>query len=80
MGEKPVTERRWLSVAEAAAYVGVNRFTMYDAIASGKIPKANFGRKILVDRLTLDKLLGSGGFTKPVRKRTEPPPTSTTPA
>ena len=60
--EAPKVEPRWLSVRDAAKYVGVSRFTIYRAAQDGRIVVTRFGRRLLVDRVKLDELLASGGF------------------
>ena len=67
------SNRRWVSVQEAARHVGVSKFTMYRAIKKGTIPFARFGRRVLVDRPELDKLLASGGLQASTTKSREGP-------
>jgi excisionase family DNA binding protein len=50
-------DRRWLSPRATADYLGCHLQTVYIWIASGEIPSARIGRKLLVDRLRLDKRL-----------------------
>lgn len=45
------------SVDEAAAVLGIGRGSAYEAIAQGKIPHLRFGRKIVVPRAALERLL-----------------------
>jgi excisionase family DNA binding protein len=47
-------ERRWLSIREAAAYLGVHPKTCYDWAARGLLPAARIGGTRRVDRLALD--------------------------
>jgi excisionase family DNA binding protein len=51
--------RRWLSQADAAAYVGVTDRTIREYIARGALParKIRSGRGIRIDIADLDKLL-----------------------
>jgi len=54
----PETPRRWLSVAEAASYLGISEGGMRSAIASGKLPASKVsGVGIRVDRRKLDEIL-----------------------
>ena len=64
-------ERRWISCAEAATYLGCHLMTVYSWIDSGKIPSARLGRKVLVDRRRLDAQLE--GQTAPVVGDGRPP-------
>ncbi|TFH49514.1 MAG: helix-turn-helix domain-containing protein [Methanothrix sp.] len=52
-------DRRWISPRATADYVGCHLQTIYVWIASGEIPSARIGRKVLVDRFRLDKQLES---------------------
>ena len=78
-----VSDRRTLTVAEAARELGVSRNTAYDAVRRGEIPSIRIGRRILVPRRRLEDLLESGTddaapFETPavhsglVRERTSP--------
>lgn len=53
-----MTERRYLSVAEAAKTLGVSESLVYDAIASGRIRAVQFGRRKLVPTAAIDELEG----------------------
>jgi excisionase family DNA binding protein len=50
-------EKRWISPREAAEYIGCHVMTVYAWIASGTVPSARLGRKVLVDRRQLDAQL-----------------------
>lgn len=49
--------RATLSVEEAAAFLGISRGSAYQAIRTGEIPCIRIGKRILVPRVTLEKLL-----------------------
>jgi excisionase family DNA binding protein len=53
-------ERATLSVPEAAAVLGISRDAAYDAARRGELPTLRFGRRILVSRAALDRLLNAG--------------------
>ena len=55
--EALVTERakRWLSVKEAAEYLGTTEHAVRHRIARGRIPHRHQGRSLLVDRVALDR-------------------------
>ena len=50
-------ERRAFSVSEAAAMLGLHRQTLAAAIRRGELPAVRLGRKVLVPRTALDRLL-----------------------
>jgi excisionase family DNA binding protein len=47
-------ERRWLTVAETAAYLGIATKSAYDMAESGKLPAAHVGRLVRVDLRALE--------------------------
>lgn len=50
-------EKRTLSVREAAAILGVHHLTVRKAIARGELPGVRVGRRVLVPRRALERLL-----------------------
>jgi excisionase family DNA binding protein len=46
-----------LSVEEAAKLLGIGRNLCYDRVKTGEIPVIKIGRRLLVPRLALEKLL-----------------------
>jgi excisionase family DNA binding protein len=46
-----------LSVKEAAKILGLSRASAYEAVRTGQIPSLRFGRRIVVPRAALDKML-----------------------
>jgi len=54
-------ERVTLSVEQTAALLGISRNGTYDAINRGEIPSIRIGRKLLVPRQALERLLAAGG-------------------
>jgi len=59
MGAAPVgQERLTLTVEEAAVALGISRAFAYDAVRRGDIPAIKIGRRILVPRTALSRLLG----------------------
>ena len=52
-----VTERakRWLTVKETAVYLGVSETATRRRIERGRIPVKHQGRRVLVDRVALDR-------------------------
>jgi excisionase family DNA binding protein len=53
----PASNRITLSVQEAATLLGLSRNVAYDAIARGQIPSIRIGRRLLVPRLALERML-----------------------
>lgn len=47
-------ERRWLTVREAAEYLGLSVKGAYDMAAAGKLPAARVGRLVRIDLRTLE--------------------------
>jgi excisionase family DNA binding protein len=56
-------ERLTLSVPEAARLLGVSRMSAYSAVREGTIPSIRIGRRVLVPRAALDRLLDGAGST-----------------
>ncbi|HEX76204.1 MAG TPA: helix-turn-helix domain-containing protein [Dehalococcoidia bacterium] len=56
MEERPV-----LTVEEAAEYLGISRPTAYEAIHTGEIPHIRIGKRILIPRVALEKMLLEAG-------------------
>ena len=49
-----------LSVGEAAKVLGIGRNLCYDRVKTGEIPVIKIGRRLLVPRRALEKLLEQG--------------------
>ena len=56
MDEKRLT----LTVEEAAKLLGIGRQLAYDRVKTGEIPAIRIGRRLLVPRRALEKLLEEG--------------------
>jgi len=52
-------ERLVYNVAEAGKLLGLSRGLMYEAIRTGQIPSVKFGRRIVIPRAALLRLLES---------------------
>lgn len=50
-------EQRWLTVAEAAAYIGAKPQRIYDLRSSGRLSRTGDGSRGLVDRRELDEMV-----------------------
>jgi excisionase family DNA binding protein len=53
----PVGERLTLTVEEAARLLGISRAFAYEAVNAGSIPSIRIGRRILVPKAALERLL-----------------------
>jgi|1186.fasta_scaffold99020_2 excisionase family DNA binding protein len=56
----PSTGTRWLTVDQAAAYIGSSRQRVYDLRSAGKLSRHGDGRRALIDRNELDRLIQEG--------------------
>lgn len=54
-------ERLTMTVDEAAAALGISRAFAYEAVTRNEIPHVRIGRRILVPRAALERMLGVGG-------------------
>jgi excisionase family DNA binding protein len=52
-------DRLTLTVEEAAATLGISRASAYEAVRRGEIPSIRIGRRVLVPRVRLDRLLSA---------------------
>lgn len=52
------TEKQTLTVAEAAQALGISKSAAYAAANKGDLPTIRIGRKILVPKVQLERLLG----------------------
>jgi len=62
--DKKGTDRLVLSVKEARQQLGLSRGLMYDALRSGQIPSIRIGRRILIPRAGLERLLEETGVSR----------------
>lgn len=53
----PATVRQTLSVPEAAEILGISAWTLYQEIRQGHIYVLRFGRKIVVPRASIERML-----------------------
>jgi excisionase family DNA binding protein len=50
-------ERQTLKIEEAAKILGISRNTAYEAVKSGQVPIIKIGRRLLVPRAALERML-----------------------
>ncbi len=60
--QTPPTERRTLTIPEVAAALGLARSTAYELAAADRLPVPTIraGRRLLVSRAALDRLIDGG--------------------
>lgn len=51
-------ERRTYQVPEVAKMLGVSRAAVYNAVARGTIPSIRIGKRVVVPRAAVEKLIG----------------------
>jgi len=54
---------------EAACLLGISRTTAYECVRSGEIPSLTLGRRVLISRVALERML-DGAPSPPRRRRT----------
>jgi excisionase family DNA binding protein len=54
-------QRLTVTVEEAAVVLGISRATAYDAVSRGEIPCIRIGRRILIPKVALERLLDGAG-------------------
>jgi excisionase family DNA binding protein len=57
------TERKTYKIEEAGRLMGVGRNQAYEAARRGDIPTIRIGKRLLVPRAALDRLLDTGNAT-----------------
>ena len=55
------SEKKAVSVIEAARLLGIGRNLAYDAVARGEIPSIRVGSRILIALASIDKMLAGAG-------------------
>ena len=71
-GEKPMEERMTITVTEAARILGISRGLAYQKSRTGEIPTIKVGRRLLVSRVALKRLLETCGDDDIVNTPTRP--------
>lgn len=54
--------QRWLSRKEAAAYLRICEVLLDKLIKSGRLPAGKIGRRVIIDRLEIDRRVACGGL------------------
>jgi excisionase family DNA binding protein len=55
---RPEPSKRWLTIDEAADYIGSTRKRIYDLRSAGRLSRTGDGSRVLVNRQELDDLVG----------------------
>jgi excisionase family DNA binding protein len=55
--EQMPTERQTLKIEEAAKILGISRNTAYDAVKTGQLPTIKIGKRLLVPRIAIERML-----------------------
>ena len=55
-----IEKRLCITVPEAAAMLGLSRNFAYELVKQGELPSIKFGKRILIPRIALEKMLGKG--------------------
>jgi excisionase family DNA binding protein len=69
MARRIADERQTLTVEEAARVLGIARGSAYEAAKVGHLPTIRIGRRLLVPRAALERLLAGGGAPAAVGPR-----------
>ena len=62
-------EKLTLTVTEASRVLGISRGLAYEMVKTGEIPSVRFGRRVLVPRWSLEKLLEEASTPKTSRRQ-----------
>ena len=60
-GKEENVERETISLVEAGQILGIGRSTAYELARQGKLPVLRLGRKLLVPRVALKRMLAEAG-------------------
>jgi excisionase family DNA binding protein len=55
-------EKQTLTVPETARVLGIGRNSAYEAVRTGEIPSLKIGRRVLVPRLAVERLLAGAAI------------------
>jgi excisionase family DNA binding protein len=67
MPHESYEDRKTLTVEEAARELGIGRGLAYEGVRTGAIPAVRVGRRLLVPRAALDRLLAGDAAARPAR-------------
>ena len=74
--QTPHTERRTLTIPEVVAVLGLARSTAYELAATDRLPVPTIraGRRVLVSRAALERVLDGGAAPQPTQLLDAPDP------
>ena len=58
--KRSIDNRLCLSVPEAAELLGISRNNAYELVKRGELPVIRLGKRLLIPRVALDKMLEKG--------------------
>jgi excisionase family DNA binding protein len=58
-----IEKRLCITVPEAAEILGISRNFAYELVEQGQLPVIKFGKRLLIPRIALERLLEEGGMT-----------------
>ncbi len=61
----PSPDALTISVERAGELLGISRATAYQAVTEGRIPSIRFGRKVVVPRAAIDRIVAQAGAAQP---------------
>ena len=67
-------DRLTLTVTEVAEALGISRMSAYAAVRTGVIPSVRIGRRVLVPRVALDRLVETATAAPSQQSMSEEPP------
>ena len=65
--ETKTVEKQWLSYAEAMTYCGLGRTLLTQLVTSDEVVAAKVGKRVLVNRESLESYLESRSYSEVVR-------------
>jgi len=61
----PAPDALTISVERAGELLGISRASAYAAVNQGRIPCLRFGRKVVVPRQAIDRMISEAGAVQP---------------
>ncbi len=62
--EQAMSEKKVLTIIEAAEELGISKGSAYEAARTGKIPTIRIGRRLIVPRAAFERMLDQAGEAK----------------
>ena len=63
-----IDKRLCVTVPEAAEMLGISRNFAYQLVREGKLPSIRFGKRILIPKAALEKMLENGVMANNIRR------------